>query len=411
MGTKRLRRAGLAFAGLAAAVAILGAACSSDDEQQQSAAEQPQQEQQQQQAMQAEQPQQEQQQAMQAEQQEEQQTVAEAQQHDDQQDQQDHEQDQHDHEQDQQHQHQQQQQAMQAEPKDPIVFSDLNWTSSEVQTRVVAYIVEHGYGYPTELVAGDTVSLWAGLTNNDTHVTLEIWPAQQPWIDDLDEGVIELLGDSLDENWEGWVVPQYVKDANPGLVSVFDLPDYQDLFVTADSRGKARFVGCIAGWACELVNLNKVTAYELEDVVDVVDPGSGAALFADLEGAYARGDNWLGYIWGPTKPTATLDLYRLEEPEWSEECWNGDQGCAYPSSEVRIAVNTSLVDRAPDVIEFLRAWDYTAAEQIDTEIWMGDNDETPDAGAIWYLQNKDAWMSRVPAEVAERVVAALADEG
>lgn len=404
MGTNRLQRVGLALVGLVAAVAILGAACSSDDEQQQAVAEQPQQEQQQ--AAATAQPEQQQQQATQAEQpqqeQQEQQAVAAAQQQAEQEEQPAVQQSQ---------QQQQQQQAMQEESRDPIVFSDLNWLSAEVQTRVVAYIVEHGYGYPTELIAGDTVSLWAGLTNNDTHVTLEIWPAQQPWIDELDEGVIELLGDSLDENWEGWVVPQYVKDENPDLVSVFDLPDYQDLFVTADSRGKARFVGCIAGWACELVNLNKVAAYGLEDVVDVVDPGSGAALFADLEGAYARGDAWLGYIWGPTKPTATLDLYRLEEPEWTEECWNGDQGCAYPSSEVRIAVNTSLLDRAPDVIEFLRAWDYSAAEQIDTEIWMGDNGETPDAGAIWYLQNhQDAWMSRVPADVAERVLAALAEE-
>ena len=368
---------------MVAIVAI--AACSSDDDQQQQAA--------------AEQPQQQQQQAAPAEQQaqpqQQEQAVAAAQQ------------------QAAQQQQQAQQQAMQDEaPKEPIVFSDLNWLSSEVQTRAVAYIVEHGFGYPTELVAGDTVSLWAGLTNNDTHVTLEIWPAQQPWIDELDEGVIELLGDSLDENWEGWVIPQYVKDENPGLVSVFDIPDYQELFVTADSRGKARFVGCIAGWACEMVNLNKVAAYELEDVVDVLDPGSGAALFADLEGAYARGEAWLGYIWGPTKPTATLDLYRLEEPEWTEECWNGDQGCAYPSSEVRIAVNTSLLDRAPEVIEFLRNWDYTAAEQIDTEIWMGDNDETPDAGAIWYLRNKqDEWTARVSGDVAERVIAALAEEG
>ena len=379
-----LKRTGLGLVAMVAAAAIgLGvAACSSDDEQQQQTvaqAEQPEEQPQQQAAAQTEQ----------AAEQPQQQAAM-------------------------QQQQTQQQQTMQAEEeaaKDTIVFSDLNWLSAEVQTRIVAYIVEHGYGYPTELVAGDTVSLWAGLTTDNTHVTLEIWPAQQPWIDELGEGVIELLGDSLDENWEGWVVPQYVKDANPGLVSVFDIPDYADLFVTADSEGKARFVGCIAGWACEMVNANKVVAYELEDSVFVVDPGSGAALFADLEGAYARGDAWLGYIWGPTKPTATLDLYRLEEPEWSEECWNGDQGCAYPSSEVRIAVNVSLIDRAPDVIEFLRNWDYTAAEQIDVEIWMGDNGETPDAGAIWYLQNfQDVWSQRVDEGVVDRVLAALAEE-
>ena len=297
------------------------------------------------------------------------------------------------------------------EAKEPIVFSDLNWLSAEVQTRIVAYIVEHGYEYPTELIAGDTVSLWQGLINDDTQVTMEIWPTQQSKIDELEPGVIELLGDSLDENWEGWVIPQYVKDANPGLVSVTDLADHQDLFVTADSHGKARLVGCIAGWICEETNANKIVAYGLEDAVDLVDPGSGAALFADLEAAYARGEPWLGYMWGPTKPTATLDLYRLEEPEWTRECWDGDQGCAYPSSEVRIAVNSSLVDRAPDVITFLRAWDYSAAQQVATEIWMGENNESPEAGALWYLRTqRDVWSKFVSPEAAERIDAALAEE-
>ena len=296
--------------------------------------------------------------------------------------------------------------------KQTIVFSDLNWTSSEIQVRAAAYIVEHGYGYPTELIAGDTVSLFQGLINGDTHVTMEIWPGQQPWIDDLeDPSIIEFLGDSLDTNWEGWVVPQYVKDANPGLVSVSDLPDYMELFVTADSRGKARFIDCVPGWACEQANGNKVIAYGLEDVLELVKPGSGAALFEDLESTYNRGEPWLGYIWGPTKPTATLDLYRLEEPEWTEECWNSHQGCAYPDSEVRIAVFHTLLNDAPDVVEFLRAWDFSAAVQVESEIWLSDNNATPDEAAIWYLSNNpDVWGAYVPADVAERVLAALADE-
>jgi hypothetical protein len=64
--------------------------------------------------------------------------------------------------------------------KEPIVFSDLNWTSSELQVRIARFIVEHGYGYPTDAVAGDTISLFEGLKNNDTDVTMEIWlPNQQ----------------------------------------------------------------------------------------------------------------------------------------------------------------------------------------------------------------------------------------
>ena len=304
-----------------------------------------------------------------------------------------------------------QQQAEAMDDKTTIVFSDLNWTSSEIQVRAAAFIVEHGYGYPTELLAGDTVSLFQGLINGDTQITMEIWPSQQPWIDELeDPDVIAILGDSLDTNWEGWVVPQYVKDDNPGLVSVSDIPEYMDLFVTADSRGKARFIDCVPGWACEQVNGNKIVAYGLEDVLELVKPGSGAAMFEDLESTYNRGEPWLGYIWGPTKPTATLDLYRLEEPEWTEECWNGDQGCAYPDSEVRIAVYRTLLEDAPDVVEFLRAWDFAAAVQVQSEIWMADNNASPDDAALWYLGNNvDVWSQYVPADVAERVQSALVD--
>ena len=397
--------------GLALAAMLALSACSSDDEQQQAMQQQdqPQQEQvmqqqqdQQQQAMamqQQDQPQQQQAMAMQQQQDQQQQAMAMQQQDQPQQQQAMQQQDQ-----------PQQQQAMSDEEKTPIVFSDLNWTSSEIQVRAAAFIVENGYGYPTELIAGDTTSLFQGLVNGDTNVTMEIWPSQQPWLDELEPGIIELLGDSLDTNWEGWVIPQYLKDENPGLVAVSDLPEYMELFVTADSRGRARFIDCVPGWACEQVNGNKVVAYGLEDVLELVKPGSGAALFEDLESTYNRGEPWLGYIWGPTKPTATLDLYRLEEPEWTEECWNSDQGCAYPDSDVRIAVNTVLLDAAPDIIDFLLAWDFSAAVQVQSEIWMSDNNATPDEAAIWYLANNVAvWSEYVPADVAARVEAALSE--
>ena len=56
-------------------------------------------------------------------------------------------------------------------PKDTIVFSDLNWTSAQVQNRIAQYIVEYGYGYPTDLVFGGTLPLFEGLKKGDTHVT------------------------------------------------------------------------------------------------------------------------------------------------------------------------------------------------------------------------------------------------
>lgn len=296
--------------------------------------------------------------------------------------------------------------------KDEIIFSDLNWASAEIQNRIASYIVEKGYGYPIDLQAGDTVSLWQALVNGDTHVTMEIWPAQAEWLEDIEEGVLVDLGNSLDQAWEAWVIPQYVKDANPGLVSVTDIPEYADLFVTSESRGKARFVDCVPGWACEQVNAAKLDSYGLRDVIEVQNAGSGAGLFADLEGAYERGDPWLGYIWSPTPPTVALDLYRLEEPPYSDECWETDKACAYPPSDVLIMVHSSLAERAPDIVAFLEKWDFPASDQIAAENWMSENNEDPDGAAIWYLRTRrDSWSAFVPADIAARVDAALADEG
>ena len=298
------------------------------------------------------------------------------------------------------------------EEKDPVIFSDLNWPSAEIQARVASYIVEHGYGYPVELVAGDTVSLWAALVNNDTHVTMEIWPAQQEWLLDVEEGTLVEVGLSLESGWEAWVIPQYLKDANPGLVSVTDIPEYAHLFVTGDSQGKARLVTCMPGWACEQVNAAKVEGYGLTDSVYLLNPGSGAGLFADLEAAYAKGEPWVGYMWHPTPLSVKLDLYILEEPAHSDECWSTTKACAYPDTRVLIMVNKSLPERAPDVVEFLGMWSFEAAAQVATENWMEENNETADAGALWYLRNyRELWASFVPADVAEKVDEALADEG
>ncbi len=298
--------------------------------------------------------------------------------------------------------------------KEPIVFSDLSWTSSELQVRIARFIVEHGYEYPTDAIAGDTIPLFEGLKNNDTDVTMEIWlPNQQEaWDAALESGVVVDVGKSLEDNWQGFVIPQYVKEANPGLVSVTDIPEHMDLFVTADSNGKARMVTCIPGWACEVVNAEKVVTYGLEDYVELVNPGSGAGLFADLEAAYGRGDNWLGYLWGPTKPSAELDLYILEEPDYSDACWAADKGCAYPTAEIKIAVHESLIERAPELVQFFRRWDFTASSHIETEAWMTENNETTDTAALYYLENfSDIWEQYVPDDVATRVHEALAEEG
>ena len=297
-------------------------------------------------------------------------------------------------------------------PKETIVFSDLNWDSAQIQNRIAMYIVEHGYGYPTDVVFGGTIPLQTGLLNGDTQITLEIWlPNQQEWWNNVTKtGQVIPVGKSLDDNWQSaFVVPTYVVEQNPTLVSVYDIPDHVELFKTPESGDKARLVTCISTWGCAAVNEGQVAAYGLSDHIDLVDPGSATALFADLEGAYAKGENWLGYLWGPTKPAADLDLTLLEEPACV-----GDQdpttGCAYPVANVLVAVHPSLIGRAPEVVEFLRLWDFQAGSQVALDAWIADNEAEFEDAAVYFLKNDDIWTNWVTDEAEAGVMAALENE-
>ena len=176
-------------------------------------------------------------------------------------------------------------------PKDTIVFSDLNWTSAQVQNRIAQYIVEEGYGFPTDLIFGGTLPLFQGLRSGDTHVTMEIWLPNQSigWTEAVELGEVVSVGRSLVGDWQStFVIPAYVADQYPDLKTPQDLmkAEYQELFATADSRGKARLVACVPGWSCELVNDEQIETYGLMDHLHVIKPGSQDAMFAELYGAY-----------------------------------------------------------------------------------------------------------------------------
>lgn len=308
-------------------------------------------------------------------------------------------------------------QAMMMEtPKETIVFSDLNWTSAQVQNRIAQYIVEEGYGYPTDTIFGATLPNFQGLQTGDIHVALEIWLPNQSigWEKAIEIGDVVSVGTSLVGDWQStFVIPKYLADANPGLVTPQDLakPEFQELFSSADSRDKARHVSCVIGWSCEQVNTAQIETYGLIDSVHVINPGSQEAMFADLYAAYDNEEPWLGYMWGTGDPALKLDLVRLEEPAYTKECWDTDKGCAFSESLVLVAVHKSLLPRAPEVIGMLQNWDFTIDTYKSIFQWMDANpgSEASEA-AIWFLENNDVWEDWVTPEAAAAVNAALANE-
>lgn len=291
-----------------------------------------------------------------------------------------------------------------------IVIIEHSWESAALQPQIVAHIIEHGYGSPVSTLLVEPLAIQAALSSGSAEVVMEIWLPNNVEIYNqaLESGSAIDVGESIADTWQGFGVPQYFKDANPGLESVFDLPDYTEEMSTIDSDGKIRFVDCVPGWACEVVNVQKWEGYGLAEHIHSVKPGSEAALVADLSRSYALNEPWFGYIWGPSIVSIDYEMYVLDEPEYTDECWETDRACGYPITEVKKLVAPELEEREPDVVEFLRQWFLSTEELVTVTKWMADNHSSTPDGALYYLREyPQSWKQFVPADVAAKVEESL----
>ena len=209
-----------------------------------------------------------------------------------------------------------------------------------------------------------------------------------------------------------WIRAKYVTDANPGLNTVQDLRDHMDLFVTPDSNGKARLLNCPPGWECEVTNTKQVAGYGLDDVIELVNPGSGEALEAEIRASFEKEEPVLFYYWGPTTLSNALSseyggYTLLEEPPYTAECWDAERNCGYSMAQVLIVMRKDLIDQAPDLVTFFEKWDFSAANQLEAEGYLGELDGNFSAAADKFLQNNSAWKNWVTSDAASKVEAAV----
>ena len=339
--------------------------------------------------------------------------------------------------------------------KGEILFHDGQWGSLWIHNAVAMYIVEVGYGYPVNEIQGTTGTMQVTLPEGDVHVNMEMWRMNVPdWYNEfVVEGnqVVDLAGDTdpavllpagskgqtIAFGGQGFYVPTYMIEGDaergieavaPDLKSVEDLPRYKDLFADPSDPGKGAVLNCIIGWACQKIIRAKWYAYDLYNDYNVVEPGGGAALKAGIEGPYAAGEPFLSYYWEPTDIVNLRDLTLLEEPAWTPECqaaldaavaeepYESEIGCGFPAGDVHSGVNAGLVERAPEVTEFLAEMYMGAGVLAVLEVWKSENDADWIDVAIQYLkENRDVWTTWITgdnaADIIAMVDAELAREG
>ena len=321
--------------------------------------------------------------------------------------------------------------------KEVIKFHNPQWETIEEHNAIASYIVEKGYGYPVETIIGDTGTMEVALPTGELDVNMELWQANIPvWYAKViaDGTVVDLtggkgpvangaVGQIIEATDQGWYVPTFVIDQNPGLKSVSDLPNYIELFEDPEDPGKGVWLSCTPGAACTKRFIAKANAYGLDETYNVQTPGSYGALAAAIEGAYLAGEPVLAYYWEPTKLLSDLDMTQLEEPAWSQECadalaagteaepYESAIGCHDALDDVHTGVTASLVDRAPEVVDFLGKMFIGSLPLAGLATWKTDNNKEWSDAAVYYLQqNESTWTTWVTDDAAKKVKAALAKE-
>jgi len=303
---------------------------------------------------------------------------------------------------------------------EPIKLADAGWDSLHVHNSIFSFIAEHGYGYPPcEIVPGSSPVVLVGVAEGDIDLMMETWSENygDAYTDRVDSGEIVELGLNFDDNYQGWLVPTYMIEGDPergieatapDLKSVFDLPEYWELFKDPEVPTKGRFHNSVPGWKCTEHNTIKLETYELDEHYNDFLCGSDVALSGSMVAAYEKGEAWLGYYWAPTWLLGMYDMTLLEEPPFDPELWEQDRGCAYQAVRCTIMAHPSLLERAPALVEVLQKYQTTVEQNNKVLSYMQDNEADAAAGATYFLKEYEAvWSQWVPSDVAGKVKAAL----
>ena len=304
-----------------------------------------------------------------------------------------------------------------------VTIADMNWSSAELIANVDRFILEHGYGCQAELVPGDTMPTGTSMIEKgEPDIAPELW--SNSFKDALEKGVAEkrlrIAGKSLaDGGEEGFWVPQYLVDKNPALATIDGIKANAKMFKHPENPDKYAFMGCPAGWNCQITSGNLFKALKLADSgFELIDPGSGAGLAGAIAKSYERQEPWFGYYWAPTAVLGKYKMVKVDFNSGTDEKHYVDcisiEGCEnpkvtmYPPSPVHTVTTEAFATRAPEAYAYLAKRAFKNDQMNQLLAWMEDNQADGDIAMEHFLKTYEAdWTPWVSKEVADKVKKAL----
>ncbi len=306
-----------------------------------------------------------------------------------------------------------------------LVIAEQNWASAELMANVDKVILEEGYGCEVELVPGATMPTFTSMNDKGTpDMNPEQWAnaVYEPLKVAVKEKRIFVANGApitgLGEGW--WLTPGSI-EKHPELkgMTALQILERPDLFPDKEDPSKGAFVGCPAGWGCQLANANLFVAYEMEKKGwKLIDPGSAAGLDGTISKASDSGKPWFGYYWNPTSMVGKYGLIPVDfgvefagRDNWDNCIMKPAGECASPKptawtkSEVNSLITKSFKEKAgKGPTKYVEKRTYPGEVMNGMLVYMADNQaKGSDAAVEFLVRYPDVWTKWVPADVADKI--------
>ncbi len=285
------------------------------------------------------------------------------------------------------------------ESKDPIKIALFDWTSVNVNAKILGDILQK-LGYNVDYVTADYLSsLTTGLTTGDIDVGLEFWDTtagDAMKASDATGKTVRLgaLGPKAKEEW--WY-PIYMKEKCPGLPDWHALldPKCAEAFSTPETAPKGRYLGGPVTWGG--FDDERIQALGLP--FEVVHAGTDAAMFAELDSAESRKAPIMLWIYSPHWAPAKYEGEWVQFPEYTPECYEQKKyNCGKPHGEIWKYGWGGMKDKWP--VAYNVAKNFTM-ETKELGLMAGEVDlqgkSIDDVAAAWVAANEAKWKPWVNA--------------
>jgi glycine betaine/proline transport system substrate-binding protein len=286
-----------------------------------------------------------------------------------------------------------------------IVIAVNPWIGAAANAEVAKAVMEQEMGCTVELQEVNESAQFPAMADGDVDATLEVWPSghakdRTDYIEKagtvVDGGELGIVGNI------GWFMPQYVVDQYPQYATWEGFKDDADVFATAETGDKGRFLGADTTYSIFDEAIIKSLGLDLQ----VVYSGSEAASLAALDKAYNNQDPILMYWWTPQWANAKYDLVEVALPPFDQECAKiaaedpdvaEGYDCDYAEDVLYKAFSAELETKDPAAFEFLSNFQWTEQDQNEVALAMQEGAEGPAAAQAWIDANRDVVEGWLPA--------------